>query len=62
MDADLGRQLGIGDERGQRPLGEPQALVEVGHRGEHIGRATGSAAAARSSCGIDRESTRAAMA
>ena len=38
MHADLGRQLGVGDERGQRPFGEPQALVEVGHRREHGGR------------------------
>ena len=38
MHADLGRQLGVGDERGQRLFGEPQALVEVGHRREHGGR------------------------
>ena len=45
MDADLGRQLGIGDERGHRLLGQRQALVDVGHRREHVrgGRGSGSA-------------------
>ena len=38
MDADLGRQLGIRDQRGQRPLGQRQALVEVRHGREDVGR------------------------
>ena len=36
VDADLGRQLGIGDEGRQGPFGEHQPFVEVGHRGEHV--------------------------
>ena len=36
MDPDLGRQLGIGDERGHRLLGQRQALVDIGHRREHV--------------------------
>ena len=38
VDADLGRQLGIGDQRGERLLGEGKALVEVRHGGEDVGR------------------------
>ena len=38
MDADLGRQLGIRDQRGERPLGQGQAFVEVRHGREDIGR------------------------
>ena len=38
VDADLGRQLGIGDESGHGPLGQRQALVDVGHRGEDVRR------------------------
>jgi hypothetical protein len=38
MDADLGWQLGIGDERRQGAFGQAKALVEVGHRGKHVGR------------------------
>ena len=38
VDADLGRQLGIGDESGHGPLGQRQALVDVGHRREDVRR------------------------
>ena len=37
VDADLRRQLGIGDEGDHRLLGQRQALVDVGHGGEDIG-------------------------
>ena len=36
VDPDLRRQLGVGDERGHRLLGQRQALVDVGHRGKDV--------------------------
>ena len=45
MDPDLGRQLGVGGERGHRPLGQVQALVERRHRGHHVAPPTGSGSA-----------------
>ena len=36
MDADLGRQLGIGDQSGHRLLGQLQAFIDIGHRREHV--------------------------
>ncbi len=38
MDADLRRQLGVVDERGQSPLGEAEPLRQRRHRGADIGR------------------------
>ena len=46
MDADLRRQLGVGDQRGHRPLGQREPLLERRHRRPRRRPPTGSAGAA----------------